>query len=81
MKIFFLLIHFWLPYMAGFWMNFGAYGISGYTFKYWELVYNQFQMFVIGDYDFGNIVDKSQVGNFLVMKGKLLKFEHSQNFR
>ena len=74
-KIFFLAMHFFIPYFAAFWIVFGAYGIEGYTLKYGDIFYNLFEMIVVGDYNFDGLKQHSQImsrllcGTFIFFSG------------
>lgn len=75
LKLLFLSVHFCIPYMAAFWINFGMDDVDGYTLKYLEILYNLFQMIVVGDYNFEVIVVHSQImarllcGSFIFFVG------------
>ena len=61
LKFLFLSLHFCIPYMAAFWINFGMDDVEGYTLEYLELLYSQFQMVVVGDYNFGQLSAHSEI--------------------
>ncbi|XP_057317372.1 uncharacterized protein LOC130662503 isoform X2 [Hydractinia symbiolongicarpus] len=59
LKIFHLSMHFFVPYIAAFWVIFGMYNVEGYTTKEGELVYNIFQIMVVGDFNFNKLKSHS----------------------
>ena len=66
-KILFLSMHFFIPYLAAFWITFGSYGIEGYTLKYGDLFYSLFQMIVVGDYNFDKLTTHAQIMSRLLV--------------
>lgn len=75
LKILFLTMHIFIPYIAAFWIMFGAYGVKGYTMKNGEIFYSIFQMGVVGDYGFDDLsahselMSKILVGTFIFLGG------------
>jgi len=50
LRIVYLVSHIFIPFAAAFWMVFGIDGVEGYTLKNGALLYNIFQIGVVGDY-------------------------------
>ena len=60
-RIFFLGMHFFIPYAAAFWIIFGVFNIEGYTLTYGEIFYNLFEMIVVGDYNFEGLKSHQEI--------------------
>merc|ERR1712151_36819 len=50
-----------IPFFASFWIVFGKVGVAGYTLKNGEIIYNLFQMIVVGDFNYENLEQKDPI--------------------
>ncbi|XP_066918568.1 transient receptor potential channel pyrexia-like [Clytia hemisphaerica] len=75
LRILFLTLHIFIPFVAAFWMMFGIYNIKGYTLTHGELLYSIFQIGVVGDYGgeelerHAPVPSKLLVGAFIFLGG------------
>ena len=69
LRILYLTVHIFVPFVAAFWMMFGIYRVKGYTLSNGELFYNIFQIGVVGDFNAEQLENHAPVPQKLLVGG------------